>query len=352
MRKLDRYVARNVLGAMTIVLFGLVLLEGMFAFLSQLGDMQANYGVLDAFIYTVLLTPKKLFEFMPSSALIGCLVGLGSMASNSELVVMRAAGVSLWRMVWSAMRPALVLVGVGVLLGEYVAPTAEQVAETHRTIARSADGSYTGDGVWHREGNEYMYFSAIEPNGVLHGISIYSFNDQRQLQQSLLAERAIYQGDHWLLESVRRSYFDGQRFVFDQHAVLPWETSLTTTLLKVVVVKPEGLSMTGLNTYTNYLEEQGLDGGEYRLAFWIKALQPLSIFSLVLVGISFVFGPLRSVSMGQRIFSGVIVGVIFMILQSILGPLSLVFGFPPVWAVLAPIMICFAIGGILLKRAA
>lgn len=352
MRKLDWYIGKNVLGATFIVLFSLVLLEGMFSFITQLGSMRAHYGISDALLYVTLLIPDKLYVLIPPSALIGCLIGLGNMAASSELVVMRAAGVSLWRMVWSAMKPALLLVLMGVCLGEYIAPAAEQAAETGRTIARSVEGVYTGEGIWHREGNEYMYFNAVEPNGVLYGVSIYRFNKKQQLQKTVFAKRAIFQNNHWLLENVKTTQFNGKRFISEKKPLERWDTSLTTTLLKVVVVKPDGLSMSGLNTYIKYLQKQGLDSGEYRLAFWTKALQPLSIFSLVLVGISFVFGPLRSVNMGLRIFTGVITGISFMITQSLLGPSSLVFGFSPFFAVLIPAFICIVLGGVLLQRAA
>lgn len=352
MRKLDRYIARNVMAAMVVVLLVLVILESLFSFLAQLDDIRGNYQVLDVVVYTLLMIPKKIYDFIPVSALIGCLAGLGSMASNSELVVMRAAGISLWRMVWSVMKPALILIMVGVVLGEYVAPVSEQVAETRKNIARSTNGTYSGEGVWHREGNEFMYFNAVEPNGVLYGVSRYVFDEEMKLQESSFSKRAIFQQDHWLLEDTVKSRFDGEKFVAEEVTIEPWDTSLTRTLLKVVVVKPDGLSISGLKTYMDYLEEQGLDKGEYALAFWTKALQPLSIFSLVLVGISFVFGPLRSVSMGYRIFTGVITGVAFMIAQNLLGPSSLVFGFPPLLSVLVPVLVCIAIGAVLLWRAA
>ncbi|MDP0589021.1 MAG: LPS export ABC transporter permease LptG [Candidatus Endonucleobacter bathymodioli] len=352
MVKLDRYIARNVFGAMMIVLFGLVAMESLFAFLAQLDNMRAQYTVWNVFLYTVLLVPKKIYSFIPFAALIGCLVGLGNMASNCELVVIRAAGVSLWRIVVSAMRPALVLVFFGVLLGEFFAPMLEQVAETHRTISRSAGGVYAGEGMWHREGNEFMYFNAVQPGGVLYGVSLYTFNKNMQLEQSLFAKRGIFQGDHWILEGVKRSSFDGQRYVVEERLIEPWKTTLTTALLRVVILKADGLSMTGLKTYSDYLERQGLDSGEYRLAFWIKVLQPLSVFSLVMISISFIFGPLRSVSMGLRVFSGVIVGIIFTVLQSLLGPLSLVFGFSPVLAVIIPSVICLVVGAVIIRRVA
>ncbi len=353
MRKLDRYIARNVLGAMLVVLVGLVLLESLFAFLAQLEDLRASYGVVDAILYVVLLIPRKIYAFIPVSALIGCLAGLGSMAGNSELVVMRAAGISLWRMVGSAMKPALVLILIGVAIGEYLGPFSEQAAETRRTIARSSEGTYTGEGFWHREGNEFMYFNAVEPtNDVIYGVSLFSFDNSMRLTSSLYARQGVYQGDHWLLKDLRRSRFKDGQFETVKKKSERWDTRLNTTLLKVVIVKPEGLSISGLITYIRYLKHQGLETGEYDLAFWTKVLQPLTIFSLVLVGIAFVFGPLRSVSMGLRIFTGVITGVVFMLVQNLLGPSSLVFGFPPIFSVLIPALTCLVIGTVFLRRAA
>ena len=352
MHKLDRYILKSVLGATVVVLLVLVFLEALFSFLGELGDVKGNYKSIDVFIFTLMMIPRKLYDIIPVSALVGCLVGLGSMASNSELVIMRAAGVSLWRILMAVMKPALILILIGLLLGQYLAPMAEQVAETRRAIARSDGGSYSGDGFWHREGREFIYFNAVEPNGVLYGVSRYVFDDDMVLQESSFAKRGIYQGDHWVLENVSSVRREGDRFVAEQTLLTPWDTSLTTTLLKVVVVKPEALPISGLMTYTKYLKDQGLDAGEYDLALWTKLLQPLSIFSLVLVGISFVFGPLRTVSMGLRIFSGVITGVVFMIVQNLMGPSSLVFGFPPVLSVLVPILICLIAGVVMLRRAA
>ncbi len=111
------------------------------------------------------------------------------------------------------------------------------------------------------------------------------------------------------------------------------------------------MSTSALYNYAQYLERQGLKANEYLLAFWKKMLQPLTLGVLVLVAGSFVFGSMRSVSMGNRVFSGVVVGLVFKYTQDLLGPASLVFGFSPVWAVLAPILGCFLLGAMLIRRA-
>ena len=116
-------------------------------------------------------------------------------------------------------------------------------------------------------------------------------------------------------------------------------------------MEPDALSISGLWWYIHYLADQGLNNTSYWLAFWGKVFQPLVTAALVLMAISFIFGPLRSVTLGQRIFTGVVVGFVFRIAQDLLGPSSLVFGFSPILAVLVPAGVC-ALAGIWLLRKA
>lgn len=352
MKKLDHYIGLNVLGAMLIVLVVVVFLNSLFVFLDQLNSMRAHYQLPQILKYMVLITPKRIYNAIPIAALIGCLAGLGSMAGHSELIVMRAAGVSLGRIGWAVIKPGLLMIVGGMLIGEYLMPVSEQKAVTQRKIERSIDGRYSDEGVWHREGNSFLFFNAVEPSGVLHGVSRFTFDDKQRLVESSYADRALYQGDYWILQNVKTSHYQGDKVTTTRNLTEDWHAKLTTMLLKVIVVKPDDLSIEGLMTYINYLQDQGLKNGEYVLALWKKILQPLSIFALVLIGMSFVFGPLRSVSMGLRLFAGVVTGVIFMMLQNLMGPASLVYGFSPMVAVLLPIAICFGIGAVLLRRAA
>jgi lipopolysaccharide export system permease protein len=115
---------------------------------------------------------------------------------------------------------------------------------------------------------------------------------------------------------------------------------------------PLDLSVQGLWSYSQFLDHQGLNNGSYLLAFWKKLLQPLSTLTLVLVAISFIFGPLREVTMGFRVFIGVLVGIVFRTTQDMLGPASLVYGFDPIYASGVPILICALLGAVLLKKAA
>ncbi|HAX10523.1 MAG TPA: LPS export ABC transporter permease LptG [Marinobacter hydrocarbonoclasticus] len=352
MHKIDGYVMRTVGGAMFLVMVVVLSLDVIFAFIAELEDTRNEYQTLQALWYVALTLPRRIYDYLPLGAFMGCLVGLGSMASSSELTVIRAAGVSLKRIVWSAMKPALIVVLLGVAIGEYVAPITERIAQSDKAVALGAGSRMaSAEGVWHREGNTFMHLNAVQPNGVLHGVSMFRFDDARQLQVASFAERAIYQGDYWLLENVTSTRIEPERTVRDVSASLRWETGLSPSVLSVLIVKPENLSMTGLYTYAAYLGEQGLSAAQYWLAFWKKALMPLATAVMVLVAISFVFGPLRSVTMGFRVFTGLLVGLLFKYMQDLLGPMSMVYGFNPLIAVLAPIVVNGIVGAVLMRRA-
>ncbi|AIS16455.1 LPS export ABC transporter permease LptG [Pseudomonas rhizosphaerae] len=352
MVKLDRYIGKSVAVAILAVLGIILGLASLFAFIDEMGDISDSYTLLDAGKYVALTAPRRVYDMLPMAALIGCLIGLGSLASSSELTIMRAAGVSVGRIVWAVMKPMLVLMVVGVLVGEYVAPPAENKAQAERSLALGSGDAQSGKhGMWHRQGDEFIHINTVQPHGLLYGVTRYRFDDQRHMLSASFARKAQYDNDHWQLSEVTTTLFHADRSEVVKAAEERWDVSLTPQLLSTVIVAPEALSISGLWGYIHYLADQGLNNGQYWLAFWVKVLQPLVTAALVLMAISFIFGPLRSVTLGQRVFTGVLVGFVFRIAQDLLGPSSLVFGFPPLLAVVLPAAVCAIAGLWLLRRA-
>ncbi|MBH2034749.1 MAG: LPS export ABC transporter permease LptG [Pseudomonadales bacterium] len=352
MVKLDRYIGTSVFFAILAVLGIIVGLALLFAYIDELGDISASYGLLDAGLWVLLTIPRRTYEMLPMAALIGCLIGLGNLASSSELTIMRAAGVSIRRIVWAVMKPMLVIMLAGVLIGEYLAPWSENLAQANRAMAQGGGEAQSSKrGLWHRQGDEFIHINAVQPNGVLLGVTRYQFDAERNLLSASFARRALFQSDHWQLEDVVTTQLQEQSTAVVNSPSQRWDVQLNPQLLGTVVLEPEALSVTGLWRYIHYLADQGLANGRYWLAFWTKILQPLVTAALVLMAISFIFGPLRSVTLGQRVFTGVLVGFVFKIGQDLLGPSSLVFGFPPLLAVLIPAAICALAGLVMLRRA-
>ena len=352
MVKLDRYIGKSVFMAILAVLGIILGLASLFAFIDEMADISDTYTFWDAGSFVVMTAPRRLYDMLPMAALIGCLIGLGALASSSELTIMRAAGVSIGRIVWAVMKPMLVLMVAGLLIGEYVAPVTEASAQAARSLAQgTGDAQSARHGLWHRQGEEFIHINTVQPNGLLYGVTRYHFDDQRHMLTSSFAKQANFKTDYWLLKDVTTTVFqDGHTEV----VTVPeerWNVALSPQLLSTVVLPPESLSMTGLYGYARYLADQGLNNGRYWLAFYTKILQPLVTVALVLMAISFIFGPLRSVTLGQRVFTGVLVGFTFRIAQDLLGPSSLVFGFSPLFAVLVPAGVCALAGIWLLRRA-
>lgn len=352
MRKLDRYVGWTVFAAIILVLIVIVGLDAVSEFIDESDDISETYTFWQVSLYVLLTLPGRFYEFMPFAALIGCLLGLGQLATSSELVVMRAAGVSIGRLTWLAMKPALLLAVFGFLLGEFLAPRTEQMAETGRALAQNPEESFGGNyGVWNREGNTFVHFNAVDTEGVVLGITLWQLDDKQRMRSTLRARRAVYQGNFWTMEEVVKTTFSSWQTTREVHDEVRWDTAITPELLSLVVVSPDSLPLADLYRYSRYLKQQRLDSEDSELALWRKLLQPLAIASLVLVAISFVFGPLREGTVGFRIFVGVIVGIVFSTSQDLLGPASLVFGFPPLYAAIVPIAVCALVGIILLARA-
>lgn len=350
-RLITRYVASQVAAAILLVLAVLLGLELIIGLLDQSGDLTDRYDIGAAFYFTLLTLPSQVFHFLPFAVLIGCLAGLGTLAGTSELIVIRTAGVSVLRILWMALRPALLASIIGLLVAEYVAPPLQQIAQSYRALLlQKTDISISEYGLWHREGNSFVHFNAVQPNGELFGVTVFTLDQTRHLQSALFALRAIYQGDHWLFEDVRETRFFPDHLERTAAPKRRWNTQLSPELLNILVLDPVDLSITGLWRYVRFLHAQGSSSGEYELALWNKLLQPLAIISLVLVAASIIFGPLRQSSMGFRVFVGLLIGIAFRISQDMLGPASLVFGFPPVLASLTPILVSVVAGIFLLRR--
>ena len=353
---LDRYIRNSVLLAMAVVILLMAAIDLAFSLTDELGDTEAGYGTMEAFRFILQTTPTHVYELLPFTALGGALIGLGLLASNNELVVMQSAGISTWRIVLAVLKPTFLVMVLSLVLGEFVSPPLEEQARSTKAQLLSANATIGEDsGSWQRIGNEFIHINAIAPGGrELFGVSRFRINSRRQLDSASFAESANYiegtDRNYWQLNGISETLFtpDGTRV--QEYLQLDWFVDLTPELLSVLLVEPDNQSITGLWRLARYFESESLDADSFYLAFWKKLFQPLATLSLVFLGISFVFGPLREVTTGQRVFAALAVGLVFMILQRLVEPTSLLYGSSPVLVVLLPIAIFAGLGAYLMRR--
>ncbi|RTE66749.1 LPS export ABC transporter permease LptG [Amphritea opalescens] len=351
MLKLDRYIGQQVLLSILVVMLIVVGLDFLFKVIDEMSELNEGYTLLIMLGYSALNMPAAFYEFLPLGCLVGCLLGLGSLASGSELTVMRAAGISVWRLVKMVLKPIILLSLFALLIGEYVAPYSGALSESIRAQHLNRGTISARTGVWHREGGEYIHINVVTPEGDIQGVTRFALAPDSHLLYSSYADAGHYENGGWLLSSVVETRFLDDQTETSRFDTQPWSIELTPQRLKVLMVKPKEMSTSELYRYSQYLDEQELNNDRYMQSFWRKVFQPLAIIGLVLVAISFIFGSLRSVSTGQRIITGVVVGMAFKISQDILAPVSSLYNIDPVWSALVPILICMTLGGWLIKRA-
>ena len=355
MRILDAYIGRTVTSFMALVLLVLFGILTVFRYIAELDSLRGSYGFAEISIYIAYTSPRYVYDLIPYAAMIGALLGLGRLASHAEITVMRSAGLSSLRISWGAVRPILVLVVCGVLLGEFVIPPTERLAQKQkldsRTLAEARDVSE-----WYREGNLFVHFGRVDLGGSADHISIYEFDAARRLKRSVYARRGVHHQPHpgegyWLLEGVEMTDFFSTSTRSDRLISWRWDTTLDPVILESQVNVDSGkLSLAELSRKVAYLSRQDMRADAYRLAFWTKALQPLATLALVFIAVSFVFGPLRETGAGYRIVAGLLTGIVFKFVQDLLAPASLVFGFSPLLAAALPIAICVLLGMGLMYR--
>lgn len=343
MRILDRYIARAVIAGSLTVLLIIVCMELIFSFVDESADVGEQYTAFQAMLQVALTGPQRAYEAFPIATLIGSLMTLGGMAARHELVVMRAAGMSVLNIGRAVMMAGLLLAVLAAAIGEWVAPAAERAAR--EAEARSGDGQVSmlsRNGFWARDGRSFVRVGAAPDAELLENVRIYTFGDGQQLQRVVSAARAEYRGDGWMLHDVRRNRFTEGRVGTERLDTFFWEGGLRPEVLDVVVIDPETLSGSALWTYIGYLEDNELESERYELALWLKVGTPLATLTMLLLTIPLAFGSLRSTGAGQRIFVGVMIGIAFYLSNRLLNHLGLVYGIPPVISALLPTLVCLA----------
>lgn len=352
MSLIDRYIGKTLLVTCVVVMLVILFLNGLFAFIDELNNTVGQYQSFNAFVYVLYTLPRRVVDYTAMTTMIGCLVGMGMLANHSELTVMRASGVSKWRILLAVFKPVALIIVLVMLIAEFAAPKLDQAAEAYKSeLTQEQYALGGGKGLWHRDGDSYLHINAVRPDGVLLGVTYFRFQKDHQLLESGSAKQAVYEDEQWWLSEAEVTYFDADRTRIDQQARKPWQVSLNPELLSVLSEDPNNMSIGGLNQYSQYLREQSINATSYELAFWQKLLLPVAVAGLVLIAMSTLFGPLRSVSMGQRIMVGFMAGMLFKIVQDILGPATSVYSWSPFISAIIPVLLCLAVGSWMLRRA-
>ncbi|MDB6096183.1 MAG: permease [Francisellaceae bacterium] len=353
MKIIDTYLGNNIIKAVLTVALALLGLELFFGFINEHKFIgRGNYFLKESLSYLLLTTPRRLYGIFPWASLIGSLIALGQLATNSELIVMRSCGISIARIAYSTLKAACILIMIVVMLGEGLAPFLENKAQSKRSFALSGGQVInTPYGLWMRQGKDFIYANNIVSKEELENVSQFKFDQVLQLKRINQANFAKLENKEWQLKDVHSSIFLPDVILNEKPNSIPLPNFVDPDVVKNTFAKHlDYLSLKSLKNIIEYRKNNDLNAQSYQLAFWKKIYQPIAILVMMFLAIPFIFGPLRSATMGFRMLAGILLSFVFLTLNGIFTSIGSVSQIPPYIAALIPSLVFLSLAAILMKR--
>lgn len=351
MRILNRYIRHAVIDAVVLVTLVLLGIECFMELIGQLPDVgHAHYNMGRVFLYVLTQLPADLYQLFPMAGFLGCLIGLGRLASSHQLIVMRASGVSIAEITGSVIRAALIMIVAVTLIGEAAAPKLQiyGIEMKAKAMAR-ATGYQALGGVWLRDATSFIHIGAVNSDVEISDVTRFVINPRHVLISSDYAAKGYYVKGHWELNDVKTSQFTPEKVTKSTLPHLALNVVFDPKLLQQGQQNMIEQSITQLYQSIRYRHWAGLESSQYSFTFWQRIVQPLTTIVMICLGVPFIFGSLRSASMGLRLLTGIIIGFIFYMINQFFGPFVIVYPVPPVLIAIMPTML-FGIACVILLR--
>jgi lipopolysaccharide export system permease protein len=375
MKILQRYFASEIIRSVTFVLVAFL---ALFAFFDLMGELQAigkgGYKVQHAFLYVLMGLPGYTYELMPIAALIGTIYVLAQMASRSEFTIMRVSSMSTWMAGTMLAKIGVLFAVITFVFGEFVSPKASELAEKLKlSVQGSAISQEFRSGLWTKDvlrqdgltgpvvGSRFFNVREVKPDGELVHVKVYEFDLAFRMTSVVEAATAKYQGRNiWQLNKVTETRFptaaNGGRTVFsiaENIATTKMDTKdmiseITPDILAVLFADPDRMSAVDLQAYSKHLQENKQRNERYEIAFWKKVIYPFAVFVMMALALPFAYLHFRAGGVSLKIFTGIMIGVSFQLLNSLFSHLGLLNTWPPLATAILPsvLFLMLAIGAL------
>ena len=312
MKLIDKYLISNILKGVFTVILLLVSISSLLDFIYQLNDVgKGSYYFFNAIIYTILGIPRLIVQILPAAALIGSLLSLGNLSHNHELIVMRAAGISKKRLIKSVSIAGFILLIIMMVLSQSLAPSFGAYAQQYRAdkINNSIELS-NRDSIWLKDGDNIINIKRSSDSTKFDGIYIYEIENYEKINILSKSEAArIDENNSWVLTNYSETLFLENHIESNLIDQIIKKYNLSPEILSLSEVQHDFLNNKNLSRYINYLEDNGLDSKRYRIAFWSRISESLSVLLMTTLALPFIFSSLRSTSTGRNLITGLLIGL-------------------------------------------
>ena len=352
----DRYIAKTLLTYTLVVMLVWLSIYSFFNFLSELDSVgTANYSILEAFQYIILQMPEVAYDQASAVILLGCILGMGHLATTGQLLIFRASGLSVIKITWLTVKNAMIFIFLLILIGETIAPKLTQYAEYERSNALGQNNlSENQDGFWIRDGDNFINVENNIDGSVFSGITIIEV-DNNKIKRVINSESGNFDGES--LKLIKTDIFSideknkFENIVSKKRNLYKKNVAFDHDLIASLEKEPKDLSTLTIIKQIQFLTENKLRAGVFEVELYKRLVKPISLIAMVLLAMLFIFGSTRDVTLGRKIFFGVAIGLSFELVSRIGCAMELSFEFNPLLSSFIPALLVIIIAiSLLIKK--
>lgn len=347
MKILNKYLLKEIVSNVLMVMLALIAMFSFFDLIQELDALgKGDYGLGKILLFVLLSAPGHVYDVMPVAVLVGCMYSLGQFARHSELVVLRVSGLSIFDIALLLLKIGAIFTIITFLIGELVTPFSEKTAQRMRIKATdSVVAQEFRSGLWVKDGNSFINVEEVLPDATLLNIHIFDFDKNAKLITARNAKAGEFKHESWKLKDVTYTSFGEDSVKVSQFAEATWHSLIRPELLNVLLIMPEKMSAWNLYTYINHLSVNKQKTTRYEVALWAKMIYPLACMVMVVLALPFGFVQQRVAGASTKIFVGIMLGVMYQILNRVFAHLGLLNDWPPLFSAIMP-TIMFLMAGV------
>ena len=350
----DRYIANTLLTYSIVVLLVWLSLYSFFNFLAELNSVgTVNYTILEAFKYIVLQLPEVAYDQVSPVILLGCVLGIGHLATTGQLIILRASGISILKITWLTLKNAIIFLICLTLIGELVAPTLTTYAENERSNALGQNSlSSSQDGFWIRDGDNFINVENNVDGSLFNGITVIEVNKSNKIERVVESKSAIFDGQNINMDSTNIFSINSTNLFDDialkERNLYKKRVAFDQDLINSLEKEPKNLTTLTIVKQIQFLTDNKLRAEVFEVELYKRLVKPITLVAMILLAMLFIFGSTRDATLGRKIFFGVAIGLSFELISRIGGALALSFDFSPLLSAFIPAMAIMIIATIAL----
>ena len=350
----DRYIANTLLTYSIVVLLVWLSIYSFFNFLAELNTVgTVNYTILEAFKYIVLQLPEVAYDQVSPVILLGCVLGMGHLATTGQLIILRASGISILKITWLTLKNAIIFLICLTLIGELVAPTLSTYAENERSNALGQNSlSNSQDGFWIRDGDNFINVENNVDGSLFNGITVIEVNKSNKIERVVESKSAIFDGQNINMDSTNIFSINSTNLFDDialkERNLYKKRVAFDQDLINSLEKEPKNLTTLTIVKQIQFLTDNKLRAEVFEVELYKRLVKPITLVAMILLAMLFIFGSTRDATLGRKIFFGVAIGLSFELISRIGGALALSFDFSPLLSAFIPAMAIMIIATIAL----